>query len=100
VAEETPVQHVLGGGQSAELRVLTLLRDGPHPTEYLAIAAKTQGIMLYDGNILTVLEKLISQGLVEKVWRYGANGLPARFYGLTPQGEARLARLLGGTSAA
>ena len=89
----TRTDRILEGAHSADLAVLMLLRDRPHPTEYLAVAAKTQGIMLYDGNIHEVLERLMALGLVERAWGTGGNGLPQRMYSLTAEGEARAAKL-------
>jgi DNA-binding PadR family transcriptional regulator len=90
----TGTDRIHAAAQSADLAVLTLLRDRPHPTEYLAVAAKTQGIALYEGNVYETLMRLIDQGLVEREWGRGGNGVPQRFYRLTPEGEARL-RALG-----
>lgn len=86
----TRTDRIQTTGQSSDMAVLLLLRDRPHPTEYLAVAAKTQGVLLYDGNIYQVLERLIAQGLVERQWETGGNGLPQRLYRLTPTG-ARVA---------
>lgn len=82
----TRTDRIQTTGQSSDMAVLVLLRDRPHPTEYLAVAAKTQGVLLYDGNIYRVLERLIAQGLVERQWQTGGNGLPQRLYRLTPAG--------------
>lgn len=82
----TRTDRIQTTGQSSDMAVLVLLRDRPHPTEYLAVAAKTQGVALYDANIYQVLERLIAQGLVERQWETGGNGLPQRLYRLTPAG--------------
>lgn len=87
---ETTVQRVLHVGSSADLAVLALLKDRPHPTEYLAEAVKTQGIRLYEGNVYAALERLLQLGLVEREWGVGGNGYPARFYRITEAGERKL----------
>lgn len=83
----TRTDRILECAHSEDVAVLALLRDRPHPTEYLAVAAKTQGIMLYDGNIYEVLERLMALGLVQRRWANGGNGLPQRLYALTAEGE-------------
>ncbi len=88
----TRTDRIQTTGQSSDMAVLLLLRDRPHPTEYLAVAAKTQGISLYDGNIYQVLERLLAQGLVEREWERGGNGLPQRLYRLTEAGRRVTAR--------
>lgn len=89
----TTVEQIKSAGSSADLAVLALLRDRPHPTEYLAEAVKTQGIRLYEGNVYTALARLLALGLVEREWQPGGNGLPARFYRITDAG-LRKAQLL------
>jgi DNA-binding PadR family transcriptional regulator len=89
----TATDRIHTTGQSAELALLRLLRDRPHPTEYLAAAAKTRGIFLYDVTIVEVLGRLMAEGLVESEWVRGGNGLPQRHYRLTPAGDERLRRL-------
>jgi DNA-binding PadR family transcriptional regulator len=83
----TRTDRIHSRAQSSDMAVLTLLRDRPHPTEYLVVSAKTQGILLYDGNIYQVLERLMAQGLVDRAWATGGNGLPQRMYGLTQAGQ-------------
>lgn len=83
----TTTDRIHTTGQSGDMAVLLLLRDRPHPTEYLVVAAKTQGVLLYDGNIYEVLERLMARGLVERAWARGGNGLPQRLYSLTASGE-------------
>jgi DNA-binding PadR family transcriptional regulator len=81
------------------MAVLLLLADRPHPTEYLVVSAKTQGILLYDVNIYQVLERLMDQGLVEREWATGGNGLPQRLYRLTATGRDTVARYDRGSTA-
>ena len=83
----TRTDRIQTTGQSSDMAVLLLLQDRPHPTEYLAVAAKTQGVSLYDGNVYQVLERLMAQGLVEREWAVGGNGAPQRLYRLTAEGE-------------
>jgi DNA-binding PadR family transcriptional regulator len=92
----TRTDRIHTSAQSSDMAVLLLLRDRPHPTEYLAVSAKTQGISLYDGNIYQVLERLMGEGLVEREWAPGGNGLPQRLYRLTTVGERVAARFDAG----
>lgn len=94
----TPVERIKGVGSSADLAVLGLLRDRPHPTDYLVEAVKTQGIRLYEGNVYTALERLLKLGLVEREWQPGGNGLPTRVYRITELG-LRKVRILDSVGA-
>jgi len=89
----TATDRIRGAGHSDDLSILVLLRDRPHPTDYLAVAAKTQGIEVYESNIYQVLERLLDRDLVTRHWATGGNGLPQRVYALTDAGRARLAAL-------
>lgn len=86
----TTVDQIKSAGSSADLAILALLRDRPHPTEYLAEAVKTQGIRLYEGNVYAALERLLALGLVEREWQPGGNGLPARMYRITEAGVRKV----------
>lgn len=51
------------------------------------------GLVIKEGTIYPVLNRLSSDGLVATEWRPSPQGPQRKYYRLTPAGEARLARL-------
>lgn len=52
-----------------------------------------EGLVIKEGTIYPILNRLSSDGLVAAEWRPSPQGPQRKYYRLTPAGEARLARL-------
>ncbi|WP_127571578.1 PadR family transcriptional regulator [Georgenia faecalis] len=76
-----------------EYCVLALLRRGPH---YGLDIARRLGagalLMNGEGTLYPLLARLRRAGLVETTWQESRSGPPRRYYALTGEGEAALAR--------
>ena len=55
------------------------------------LEARTEGdLAIKEGTVYPVLYRLEDQGLVAPEWNQPKRGVPRKYYGITPEGRARL----------
>ena len=79
---------------SLELCVLAILSRGTrYGYDIVQALSRAEGLMIREGTIYPLLNRLRSEGLVAAVWQSSPQGPARKYYTLTPTGAQRLAAM-------
>ena len=79
---------------SLELCILAILAQGKrYGYDIVQALAGADGLVIKEGTIYPLLNRLRSEGLVDAEWQPSPEGPARKYYTLTPTGRATLARL-------
>ncbi len=80
---------------SLEMGILaTLWKERLYGLEILRKLNSGSGLVMLEGTIYLILNRLKAAGLVEAEWVESGSGHPRKYYRLTPAGEDRLMRMV------
>ena len=80
---------------SLEMAILaTLWKKRLYGLEILRSLDSGSGLVMLDGTVYLILNRLKSAGIVESEWVDAGSGHPRKYYRLTPAGEDRLIRMV------
>lgn len=91
--KETNITSQMRKGMLEYCVLLTLRASGTcYPNDLISRLAQSQMIVV-EGTIYTLLNRLRKEGKLEYEWQESPKGPPRKYYKLTPEGEKALAEM-------